>query len=368
MSNTQAITENTPKVRVIAFYLPQYHPIPENDKTWGKGFTEWTHVTMAKPLFEGHQQPNLPGELGFYDLRLPEVRTAQAELAKSHGIEGFCYWHYWLGNGRRLLERPFEEVLHSGKPDFPFCLAWANHSWHGRFFGSKTIQVEQEYPGREDYVRHFNFLLKAFLDPRYIRVNSKPLIYIYNPKALPEPRMLIDLWQELAIANGLNGLHMVGEALREEEQKTLGFDARAYSRHRDIDSGQSRPLGDQMANMKKLLQAPHDLSMFPYELAKQHFLKPGVSPIDEIPAIVPNWDSTPRLGKDGTVIYGSTPNLFREHVKEALAKVIYKPADQRILFVKSWNEWAEGNYLEPDLRNGSAYLEVLRDELHSQGH
>ena len=223
--NTQATTEILPKARVIAFYLPQYHPIPENDRVWGKGFTEWTHVAGAKPLFKRHHQPNLPRELGFYDLRLPETRAAQADLARSHGIEGFCYWHYWLGNGRRLLERPFDEVLHSGNPNFPFCLAWANHSWHGRFFGSKSTHVVQEYPGREDYIDHFNFLLKAFSDSRYIMVNGKPLIYVFDPKALPEPRLLVDLWQELAIANGLNGLHIVGETLSKDECKTLGFDA-----------------------------------------------------------------------------------------------------------------------------------------------
>jgi hypothetical protein len=353
------------RARTIAFYLPQYHPIPENDRVWGKGFTEWTHVTTAKPLFEGHHQPNLPGELGFYDLRLPEARAAQADLARSHGIEGFCYWHYWLGNGRRLLERPFEEVLHSGNPNFPFCLAWANHSWHGRFFGSKKIQIEQEYPGREDYIDHFNYLLRAFSDSRYIMVNGKPLIYIFAPKALPEPKLLVDLWQDLAIKNGLNGLHMVGEALSEDECKDLGFDAYAYSRHRAIGGDKSQLLNEQMANQKGILNAPRHFSVFPYELAKQYFLKPGVSPINEIPSVVPNWDSTPRLGADGVVIYGSTPSLFQDHLKEALEKVRYKPAEQRILFVKSWNEWAEGNYLEPDLRNGTAYLEILRDELYA---
>ena len=153
----------TKKARLIAFYLPQFHPIPENDKWWGKGFTEWISVTTAKPLFRGHRQPLIPGELGYYDLRLPEVRNAQAQLAQEYGIEGFCYWHYWLGGRKRLLERPFEEVLRSGQPDFPFCLAWANHDWKGVFFGAKNrLLIKQEYPGKDDYIEHFYAMLNAF--------------------------------------------------------------------------------------------------------------------------------------------------------------------------------------------------------------
>ena len=159
----------TKKARVIALYLPQFHPIPENDAWWGKGFTEWTNVAKAKPLFKGHYQPHIPADLGFYDLRLPEVREAQAELAREAGIEGFCYWHYWFGNGRRLLERPFNEVLESGKPDFPFCLAWANHSWSsnswkkGFALQKNTLLLEQTYPGEQDYIDHFHAVLPLSL-------------------------------------------------------------------------------------------------------------------------------------------------------------------------------------------------------------
>ena len=172
------------KARVIAYYLPQFHPIPENDAAWGPGFTEWTNVAKAKPLFRGHQQPRIPADLGFYDLRLPEVREQQAQMAREAGIEGFCYWHYWFGHGKMLLQRPFEEVLQSGKPDFPFCLAWANHDWTTSTWqsqgGSKMI-AKQEYPGEKDYIAHFNYCLAAFRDHRYITVDGKPLFAIYDP-------------------------------------------------------------------------------------------------------------------------------------------------------------------------------------------
>ena len=176
------------KARVLAFYLPQFHPIPENDQWWGKGFTEWTNVGKAKRLFPGHYQPRVPADLGYYDLRVPETREAQANLAREYGIEGFVYWHYWFGNGKQLLERPFNEVLESGKPDFPFALAWANESWKGFWHGleDRNTLIEQIYPGKEDYVAHFNVVLPAFKDKRYIRCNGRPVFFIYKPSSLPD--------------------------------------------------------------------------------------------------------------------------------------------------------------------------------------
>lgn len=184
------------KARVLAYYLPQFHPIPENDAWWGKGFTEWTNVGRAKPLYKGHYQPRVPADLGYYDLRLPEVQEAQAELAKEAGIEGFCYWHYWFGNGRRLLEMPFDKVLKSGKPDFPFCLAWANHSWYAKSFdleGKDRLLIEQQYLGKEDYVKHFFSVLPAFEDSRYVQVDGKPLFVIFSPKTIPDLSLFLIL-------------------------------------------------------------------------------------------------------------------------------------------------------------------------------
>ena len=183
------------KVRLIALYLPQYHPIPENDKWWGKGFTEWTNVGKAKPLFRGHYQPRVPADLGYYDLRVPETRQAQADMAKNYGIEGFCYWRYWFGNGKQLLERPFNEVLSSGEPHFPFCLGWANHTWMEKLWTvglkNKTL-INQTYPGVADYTAHFYSVLPAFEDKRYIAVDGKPFFLIFNPFDSPEIKVFIE--------------------------------------------------------------------------------------------------------------------------------------------------------------------------------
>ena len=197
------------RARVIAHYLPQFHPIPENDRWWGKGFTEWTNVAKARPMYRGHYQPRVPADLGFYDLRVPETRAAQAEMAREHGVEAFCYWHYWFA-GERLLERPFNEVLRSGEPDFPFCLGWANATWSGVWYGAPgTILKEQTYPGLQDHEAHFYTLLEAFKDPRYLTVDGKPFFLIFRPTELPDSVRVTDFWRELAVKNGLKGLHIV---------------------------------------------------------------------------------------------------------------------------------------------------------------
>lgn len=346
------------KIRVIAFYLPQFHPIPENDEWWGKGFTEWTNVTKAKPLFKGHEQPKLPADLGFYDLRLPEAREAQANLAKQYGIEGFCYWHYWLGNGQRILERPFNEVLESKKPDFPFCLAWANHDWTGHWFGNfaKTL-LKQHYGGKQDYKMHFDYLNKAFTDERYIKVDGMPLFFIYRPFDIPNPKEFTDYFRELALQAGHKGLYLVAEGLKPHQLEEYGIDAITYSYHRQIGFVKNNFKKKIFAKVKKDF-----LQKFHYKEAMQFFLKDNYLP-NEFPCIVPNWDSTPRLGKKGLVLYGSTPQLFKEHLLQVKEKLQAHPPQQKIAFLKSWNEWAEGNYIEPDAKYGTQYLEVLKNTL-----
>src|SRR4029077_7166935 len=196
-----------PKVKLIAFYLPQYHPIPENDDWWGKGFTEWTNVTKARPWFRGHYQPHLPADLGFYDLRLPETREAQANLARQYGIHGFCYYHYWF-NGRRLLERPFNEVLASGSPDFPFCLCWANENWTRAWDGlEREVLIQQHYDSNDD-LAHIRWLANAFRDPRYIRVHGKPLFLVYRVASLPDPMQTVSIWREEARRLGIGELFL----------------------------------------------------------------------------------------------------------------------------------------------------------------
>lgn len=352
--------------RLIAFYLPQFHPIKENDEWWSKGFTEWNKVAQAKPLFRGHYQPRIPTDLGFYDLRVPETRIAQAEMARKYGIEGFCYWHYWF-SGKRLLERPFNEVLKSKEPDFPFCLAWANVDWTGQWAGEPNkILMKQDCSSVEDFERHFNYLVDAFTDTRYITINGKPLFYIHRPHNIPNVKKLTDYWRELAHKYGLKGLHLVGNNISENEVEELGFDA--YSTHypnwpKLANNYQKfKYVGHLIKTIRKTFNMPaiYDYSSavidnFPenYKYHPKHY-----------PLVISNWDNTPRVAWQGVVLKNSSPESFRIHLKKVLKTVQNQLPEQRIVFLKSWNEWAEGNYVEPDHQYGNSYLEVIKDEVY----
>lgn len=374
------------KARVIAFYLPQFHPVPENDLWWGKGFTEWTNVAKAKPQFRGHVQPKIPADLGFYDLRMPETRQAQADMARDCGIEGFCYWHYWFGNGKRILEMPFNEVLKTGKPDFPFCLGWANHSWStktwetNKAFQKDKIFLEQTYGDVEDYKKHFEFALTAFRDERYITVDGKPLFLIFAPDKFPDIDKFIKLWNELAIENGLKGIHFVGTLSsvgrfdqgvrhdylsdaksRYEKLKANGFDAINSSdlRFAEIKSvGMYRKMFDRLFNH---IFTGSRIEKYDYKKIIKNFF------IDEdkeewvYPTIIPRWDKTPRVGRRAYMYTGTTPELFEQHVRDAVDIVKDKEPEHRIIFLKSWNEWGEGNFMEPDLEFGHGFLDALKN-------
>jgi hypothetical protein len=354
------------RARLIAFYLPQFHPIPENDEWWGRGFTEWTNTAKARPLFKGHYQPHVPADLGFYDLRLPETRADQADMARKYGVEAFCYYHYWFA-GRQLLERPFNEVLASGEPDFPFCLCWANQTWTGIWHGTPNrILVEQTYPGMEDHRRHFEALLPAFCDKRYLKVDGKPLFAIYNPMELPDTPRVLELWRVLAEKAGLPGLYFVAERWLPFwywDPKPQGYDAAvkvSLKPLRDNNVSWNQPA-------KKIKGMYHQWrgrpTVYPYEHFIDNLTTEKMEGIENFPCVIPNWDNTPRSGKNGLVLHESTPELFRLHLRRAIDGVRDIPPERRIVFVKSWNEWAEGNHLEPDLRHGHRYLEVLREEL-----
>ena len=356
MINTTSIS-----VQFLAFYLPQYHPIPENDQWWGKGFTEWTNVSKAKPLFNNHYQPNLPGELGFYDLRVPEVREAQAELARTHGIDGFCYWHYWFGNGKELLERPFNEVLKSGKPDFPFCLAWANQSWTGKWHGLENeILIEQTYPGDHDYIAHFNQLLPAFHNSRYIKINNKPLFVVYIPDQLPNPLKFTSMWNDLAIRNGFSGMCFIGIHQLYWDHKQDGFDEKTIHQPGQIvDVFKSEKPQRHYPFLTQLVKKKGP-EIFSYRGLVDAYDCMKFADKDFIPTILPGWDNTPRSKQSGWVFLGSTPELFKQHLVNGVEYILNKPSGEKIIFIKSWNEWAEGNYLEPDARWGRSYLEVVK--------
>lgn len=379
------------KARVIAFYLPQFHPLPENDKVWGPGFTEWTNVAKAKPLFRGHYQPRIPADLGFYDLRLPESREQQAELAREAGIEGFCYWHYWMGNGKRLLNRPFDEVLASGKPDFPFCLAWANHDWTTGTWKSKagkTMIAEQKYPGTEDYTNHFNLVLPAFRDYRYITIDEKPVFLIFDPYAFSDIRTFMALWRDLAVKNGLKGVYFIAmcnstTTIKRTEDGTyrrvvpnLESSADIYKEFLELgfdginSSGKSRAEmiygGRIKRNIRFILQKrlPFMPSLkYDYPKLVRHFFAPEDSWQNIYPSIYPQWDRSPRAGNTEGIYVNATPENFRHHIKDALRTVADRPEEHKILFLRSWNEWAEGNYVEPDLKYGHGFLDAIRDTI-----
>jgi hypothetical protein len=344
----------SPRASVIAFYLPQFHPNPINDRAWGPGFSEWTHVAAARPLFRGHEQPKIPGELGFYDLRLPETRAAQAGLAQRHGVAAFCYWHYWFGNGNTALERPFAEVLTSGEPDFPFCLGWANHSWTAKWRGAPNeVLVAQEYPGDDDYRKHFDALLPAFHDHRYFRVGGAPLFYIFRPWEVPDLARFADLWRSLAAENGLPGIFFAAQGMKSAPWHDQGADATVLVRNMS-----RRSLG---RRVRQRIRGPRVAT---YEDAITRWaqvdanLEPGF-----IPSLTTNWDDTPRYGRRGHVMAGCTPERFGRQVRATLDALDERANPHRLVFLKSWNEWAEGNYIEPDQRYGRAFLETLAAEL-----
>lgn len=359
------------KTRIFAFYLPQFHPFKENDEWWGKGFTEWTNVGKAKPLFKNHYQPKVPADLGYYDLRLPIVREQQAELAREAGVEGFCYWHYWFGNGKRLIPEVFDEVLASGKPDFPFCLAWANHSWYAKNWnadGSTTnkLLMEQTYPGIKDAEMHFEFLVRAFKDTRYIKVDGKPLFMIFDPVSIPDE--YITLFKEWTIKAGFKGLYLVGNIshpnIEKEALLKRGFDAVTYQRLGGSANAIINSLGRLGRGYLKVWRkirgwvthTPPNLTdyktFYPQLIDKEKDIAEDV-----IPTLVPNWDHTPRSGWNGSLFINSTPDNFKLHCEEM--KELLEHKNNKIVFLKSWNEWGEGNYMEPDLKYGKGYIHAL---------
>lgn len=381
------------KPRVIALYLPQFHPIPENDLWWGKGFTEWTNVGRAKPMFKGHYQPRVPADLGYYDLRLPIVREEQAQLAKEAGIEGFCYYHYWFGNGKRLLETPFNEVISSGKPNYPFCLCWANHTWSNKTWEKSSsrvaseILVEQQYPGVEDDMNHFYTLLDAFRDSRYMTIDGRLIFLIYDIYAFKNIKSFIATWRKLAAENGLPGFYFIGMTpstlsfrINKNGEKensipnlkssadiynyvlSLGFDAvNSFGKRR----GEMLYEGKYINLFKKIFQkiGISFITKYDYTKTVNNFFSPEDAWENVFPTIFPQWDRSPRVGKADGIYVNSSPDKFKEHINKAISIIENKRPEHRILFLKSWNEWAEGNYIEPDLKFGKGYIQVLGEAL-----
>jgi lipopolysaccharide biosynthesis protein len=373
MKMAQPTEQGLPNLRAIAFYLPQFHPISENDGWWGRGFTDWRNVTQAMPLFPGHYQPHLPGDLGFYDLRLPEVREAQAELARQYGIHGFCYYHDWF-NGRRILERPFAEVLSSGKPNFPFCLCWANENWTRIWDGgAQQILLEQHYSAEDD-LAHIRALIPAFADTRYIRIDGRPLFLVYRTELLPDPRRTVDIWRGEVAKAGLGELYLVRveNFVTRVDPATIGFDAAVEFAPHGAHIGKIKfrgPIHRLLIRRRALSKVYLHSQVVNYRAMMLGMLAKPDPKFIRFRCVTPMWDNTARRRTGAHIYVGSTPQFYKAWLSEVARQTIARFApEERIVFVNAWNEWAEGCHLEPDLKWGRRYLEATKAALDIVAH
>lgn len=358
------------KIRAIAIYLPQFHPIPENDSWWGKGFTEWTNVTKAKPLFKGHYQPHLPADLGFYDLRLVETRLAQEALAKEYGIAGFCYYHYWF-NGKRLLHEPLDRKLKNPKEDLPFMLCWANENWTRIWNGGdKDILLQQKYSLEDDY-NHILHLITYFKEDRYIKVNGKPVFIIYRPKFFPNIEKTIKIWREEVKKAGFPDLY-IGFSQNFEHTyipQSKGFDFAFEFQPNFLNTSAKIPfpstfLDNAIRRIKKKLKIKvadlnyHiDYSCFVAKQIEVGFKK-GI-----YPGITPMWDNSARRKENPFILHNSTPEKYKNWLSYIKENYPWDSVPEKFLFINAWNEWAEGNHLEPCQKWGTAYLQATKEVL-----
>jgi lipopolysaccharide biosynthesis protein len=353
-------------MKSIAFYLPQFHPIPENDEWWGSGFTEWTNVVKARPRFRGHYQPHIPADLGFYDLRCRETRIAQAELAREYGVGGFCYYHYWF-NGKLLLEKPLESVIADGEPDFPFCVCWANETWSRRWDGQdREILMGQDHE-LYDPDEHFDYLSQAFLDARYIRVDDKPLFLIYRIDQFPDMRGTIEKWRAKALAMGLPGVYLCAvrshmHTLDDAQTIALGFDGIVGFEPHATTLRKQRAATARRKFLRRSISTLRQTSFTVDDYSALVRASMSKAPSDErhFPCVMPSWDNSARRKKDAGIIQNDDPALFEKWLRAAARRVSHYPEDEQLVFINAWNEWAEGCHLEPDIRNGRKFLEAVR--------
>jgi len=345
-------------VKPIAFYLPQFHPIRENDLWWGKGFTDWINVVRARPSFVGHYQPHLPADLGFYDLRLEDTRIAQADLAREYGIHGFCYYHYWF-NGKRLLERPFEEVLCSGRPDFPFCLCWANENWTRRWDGREDDVLMAQHASLADARDFIAALFRAFDDSRYIRVTDRPLLLVYRVDVIPDLEKIVLLWRQECRNAGVGDPYLClvesfGNMGRDPE--SIGFDAAVeFPPH-----NQGWPYKGRL----QMLDAGFSGEIFDWREVKRHLMERRLPAHMLFRTVMPMWDNTPRNQKTAHIYHGSSPEAYGGWLQDVVRQTTHlRSEEERLVFINAWNEWGEGSHLEPDLAHGQAYLNATLNAL-----
>jgi lipopolysaccharide biosynthesis protein len=360
-ANGRSAAGTADDVRLIAFYLPQFHPIPENDRWWGKGFTEWINVVRATPRFLDHYQPHLPADLGFYDLRLPDAREAQAQLACAYGIHGFCYYYYWF-NGHRLLERPLDEVLALRRPRFPYCVCWANENWTRRWDGyNEDVLIAQRYSPQDD-LAFIESLMPHFEDERYIRVGDRPLLLVFRVGQLPEPGRTADIWRRAARARGIAEPYLVQVESAQEliDPRSIGFDA-------------STQFAGLRVFPRAVLRITSNTSSFSghlldYDAYAEDCLERDEPDYKLFKCVMPSWDNTPRRGDRAAIFVNSSPEKYEAWLRAALDYTRKRfRGPERLLFVNAWNEWAEGTHLEPDTLWGHRWLEALRSAVAVKG-
>jgi lipopolysaccharide biosynthesis protein len=353
-------------VKTIAIHLPQFHPIPENNAWWGKGFTEWTNVVKATPILKGHYQPHLPSELGFYDLRLEETRMLQAELAKEYNIYGFCYYHYWF-NGKRLLNKPIDEIIASGKPDFPFMLCWANENWTRTWDGLEAnVLIKQEYSAEDDE-QHINFLMPIFKDPRYIKIDNKPVFMIYRSDVIPNIKATIELWRKIARMNGFEDMYLINVQYNPNtfiDPLEKNFDASMAFQPNWVQSP-TRLFGTMQTKLLhklKIKESPFAVNYIQhYETFAEHMMGLPPYPYKCYPCVTPGWDNSARKKRKGAILLDSTPEVFKKWLSHTVNTFVPYSKEENLIFINAWNEWAEGNHLEPCQKWGRAYLEAVKE-------
>ena len=374
-------------MKIIAFYLPQFHNIPENDEWWGDGFTEWVNVKKAKPLFDGHVQPKVPLNENYYNLLDDNVKKWQANIAKKYGVYGFCYYHYWF-NGKMLLEKPMEQMFNNKQIDMPFCISWANEPWTKAWVNEKKVLIPQSYGGRKEWKEHFDYLLPFLKDERYIKINGKPLFVVYRAEVIDCLNDMLDYWKQLAIEAGLDGLtfayqNLTFDLIPDKDDSRFDFNIEFEPSYTWYDLNSSTGIKQTQfwkymrqvkawANSKfenifgfdpaRKLEKKDNLILTDYQSAWDKILSRTPSTEKNVPGAFVAWDNTPRKGTRGQVYTGGSPEIFEENLSKQIrrARDIYH---KDMIFMYAWNEWAEGGYLEPDEENGYGYLEAIKNAL-----
>jgi len=344
-------------IKLIAYYLPQFHPIPENDKSWGKGFTEWTNVTKALPQFEGHYQPRFAGELGYYDLRLKEVQKRQIELAKNYGLYGFCYHYYWF-DGKKVMDTPLQKVLENPDLDFPFCINWANENWTKRWDGLDQDVILAQNHNIEDDLAFIEAIKLILIDKRYIKIDNKPLLMVYRPKLFPNIKETVKRWRNYAKENGIGELYLVlSHAFEHIDPLSIGFDAAA----------EFAPNSFQVDNVTKdfnFYNKNYKGNLYDYESAINYSVSYKEPSYTKFRSLCPSWDNEARKSGKGTSFVNATPNTYAKWLEYILYYTEKnRKASEKLIFINAWNEWAEGAYLEPDIKYGYAYLDKTHTQL-----